>query len=66
VVTDDGVGGACAVAGHGLAGIEERLRGLGGTVEVSSPAGGPTHVISHLPLTSELPLSSEPVSSIDR
>jgi signal transduction histidine kinase len=72
VVTDDGRGGASAVDGHGLAGIEERLRGLGGTVEVVSPAGGPTHVISHLPLTSELPFStapapaSAPAPSLDR
>lgn len=50
VVTDDGVGGASTVAGHGLAGIAERVRGLGGRVELVSPAGGPTHVISHLPL----------------
>lgn len=68
VVTDDGAGGASAVAGHGLAGIEERLRGLGGSVEVVSPAGGPTHVISHLPLTSELPFSTPttPAPSLDR
>jgi signal transduction histidine kinase len=66
VVTDDGVGGASAVVGHGLAGIEERLRGLGGGVEVVSPAGGPTHVISHLPLTSELPLGPAPAPSLDR
>ncbi|PZQ88207.1 MAG: hypothetical protein DI534_12125 [Leifsonia xyli] len=51
VVSDDGVGGAEAVDGHGLAGIAERVRGLGGTVEVLSPAGGPTHVIAHLPFT---------------
>lgn len=50
VVTDDGVGGASAVDGHGLAGIAERVRGLGGTMELVSPAGGPTHVIAHLPL----------------
>ncbi|AYF97016.1 sensor histidine kinase [Protaetiibacter intestinalis] len=52
VVTDDGRGGAAAAPGHGLSGIAERLRGLGGTVEVSSPYGGPTHVIAHLPLAS--------------
>jgi len=50
VVTDDGVGGAAAAPGHGLAGIEERVRGLGGEVELVSPAGGPTHVIARLPL----------------
>ena len=44
------MGGASATPGHGLAGIEERLRGLGGTVEVRSPAGGPPIVLAHLPL----------------
>jgi signal transduction histidine kinase len=61
VVTDDGVGGASAVAGHGLAGMKERLHGLGGSVEVVSPAGGPTHVISHLPLASEVPFNAPPL-----
>ncbi len=51
IVTDDGVGGATTLDGHGLAGIAERVRGLGGTVEVVSPAGGPTHVVARLPLT---------------
>jgi signal transduction histidine kinase len=49
-VFDNGRGGAVAQAGHGLAGLEERLRGLGGTLDVHSPAGGPTSVIAHLPL----------------
>jgi signal transduction histidine kinase len=49
-VTDNGTGGAASVAGHGLAGLQERLRGLGGTLEVLSPAGGPTVVAAHLPL----------------
>ncbi|CAN5582077.1 sensor histidine kinase [soil metagenome] len=51
-VADNGVGGAAAVPGHGIAGLEERLRGLGGTLEVASPAGGPTLVSAHLPITS--------------
>ena len=50
-VTDDGRGGASAVPGHGLAGLQERVLGLGGTLEVSSPAGGPTVVSAHLPVT---------------
>ncbi|TFB80738.1 hypothetical protein E3N84_03465 [Terrimesophilobacter mesophilus] len=50
-VTDDGRGGASSVAGHGLAGLDERLRGLGGTLELNSPAGGPTVVTGHLPVT---------------
>ena len=51
VVTDDGRGGAEVVAGHGLAGLQERSRGLGGIVELTSPAGGPTVVSVHLPVT---------------
>ncbi|WP_262406222.1 sensor histidine kinase [Protaetiibacter sp. SSC-01] len=55
VVTDDGAGGASTVAGHGLAGIAERVRGLGGTMDLVSPAGGPTHVIARLPLGNGVP-----------
>ena len=54
-VTDDGRGGAVVTAGHGLAGLDERLRGLGGTLEFDSPAGGPTVVRAHLPLASSYP-----------
>jgi signal transduction histidine kinase len=49
VVTDDGRGGAVSVAGHGIAGLAERVHGLGGTLEVTSPDGGPTTVTAHLP-----------------
>ena len=50
-VTDDGCGGAVREDGHGLAGLEERLRGLGGVFELSSPVGGPTVAAGHLPVT---------------
>jgi len=50
-VADDGVGGARLLDGHGLAGLEERLRGLGGILFVESPRGGPTVVTAHLPVT---------------
>ena len=50
VVTDDGHGGATTVDGHGIAGLEERLHGLGGTLEVLSPEGGPTIVSAQLPV----------------
>lgn len=53
-VTDDGRGGAAAVPGHGLAGLQERVLGQGGTLEISSPAGGPTVVTAHLPVTRTL------------
>lgn len=49
-VADNGNGGATAVLGHGLAGLEERLRGVGGTLAVDSPDGGPTLVTARLPL----------------
>lgn len=49
-VSDDGSGGAATVAGHGLAGLEERLRGVGGSLAVSSPSGGPTVVSARLPI----------------
>jgi signal transduction histidine kinase len=50
-VADDGHGGALRTEGHGLSGLEERLRGLGGVLELSSPVGGPTVAAGHLPLT---------------
>ncbi|CAN5308355.1 sensor histidine kinase [soil metagenome] len=50
-VSDNGSGGAFVIAGHGIAGLQERMRGLGGTLEVLSPAGGPTVVTAHLPIT---------------
>ena len=53
-VSDDGRGGAAAVPGHGLAGLQERVLGQGGTLEISSPAGGPTVVVAHLPVTRTL------------
>ena len=49
-VSDDGQGGAAVLADHGLAGIEERVRGVGGRLEIDSPAGGPTAVTARLPL----------------
>lgn len=49
-VTDDGQGGAAVTVDHGLAGIEERVRGVGGRLEIDSPTGGPTAVTARLPL----------------
>ncbi|MFF2369517.1 sensor histidine kinase [Agromyces sp. NPDC058110] len=48
-VTDNGRGGASPVAGHGLAGLEERVRGLDGVLVVDSPIGGPTSIGAHIP-----------------
>jgi signal transduction histidine kinase len=51
-VTDTGVGGASLARGHGLAGLADRLRGVDGTLTVSSPVGGPTQVTATLPQAS--------------
>jgi signal transduction histidine kinase len=48
-VSDDGIGGATPAPGHGIAGLEERVHGLGGILTVSSPDGGPTVVTAQLP-----------------
>ena len=48
-VADDGVGGATPAKGHGLRGLEDRVRALGGEVWVVSPGGGPTTVTAELP-----------------
>jgi signal transduction histidine kinase len=51
VVTDDGIGGATLNgAGSGLRGLAERARTLDGTVDVSSPLGGPTTVTLQVPV----------------
>jgi signal transduction histidine kinase len=50
VIGDDGRGGAQPVEGHGLAGLDERTRGVGGRLDVWSPTGGPTTVTATLPL----------------
>jgi signal transduction histidine kinase len=51
IVMDDGRGGAEAAPGHGLAGIEQRLTGLGGRFELRSPVGGPTHASIRIPVS---------------
>lgn len=48
-VSDDGAGGADEAKGHGLAGLAARVEGLGGTLSVDSPSGGPTVLRAVLP-----------------
>lgn len=50
VVVDDGPGGARAVPGHGLGGLQDRVAALGGTFEVVSPRGAGTKIVVDLPL----------------
>lgn len=51
-VVDDGCGGADLAKGHGLAGLKERLEGVGGRLLLSSPPGGPTRVEAVVPCAS--------------
>lgn len=53
-VSDNGRGGAELRPSHGLAGLDERVRGLLGELTVESPPGGPTRVAVVLPLTDVL------------
>ncbi|NRD09149.1 sensor histidine kinase [Rathayibacter agropyri] len=48
-VEDDGTGGADASRGSGLAGLQERAATVGGTLDLSSPAGGPTRLVLSVP-----------------
>jgi signal transduction histidine kinase len=49
-VRDDGVGGAAPGQGSGLVGLSDRIEALGGTVELTSPAGGGTSLLVEIPL----------------
>ncbi|MEV4252035.1 sensor domain-containing protein [Spirillospora sp. NPDC049652] len=48
-IADDGVGGARAEAGGGLAGLADRAATIDGILTVDSPAGGPTVIRADLP-----------------
>jgi signal transduction histidine kinase len=48
-VTDDGTGGAALDKGHGLRGLDDRLRAVGGRLRITSPRGGPTTIAAELP-----------------
>lgn len=51
-VHDDGAGGARTASGGGLAGLASRVAAAGGTLEVSSPEGGPTVIHAEVPCAS--------------
>lgn len=48
-VSDNGTGGARIQAGGGLAGLAERAGTVDGSLQVTSPLGGPTVIIVDLP-----------------
>jgi signal transduction histidine kinase len=51
-VADDGVGGAIARRGSGLAGLQDRVAAHGGTLEILSPEGGGTRIEVAIPCDS--------------
>lgn len=58
VVSDDGQGGASRGAGSGLAGVARRLAAFDGTMDVVSPAGGPTVITLEVPCALSSPKTS--------
>ena len=58
-VEDNGTGGAHPAKGRGLAGLQQRLAAVDGTLEVVSPEGGPTVLSARIPLAAG-PLGSGP------
>jgi signal transduction histidine kinase len=60
-IRDDGVGGADLSQGSGLVGISDRIEALGGTLQVTSPAGKGTTLLIDIPLEDQRsPVSPEP------
>ena len=59
-VRDDGAGNAAISPGGGLAGLRDRVQALDGTLEVVSPAGGPTSLRVAIPLMGAAISRSDP------
>jgi signal transduction histidine kinase len=49
-IRDDGIGGADPAKGSGLTGLRDRIEALGGTLDVTSPAGGGTTLLIEIPV----------------
>jgi signal transduction histidine kinase len=49
-IRDDGIGGADLSQGSGLVGLSDRIEALGGTLQVTSPAGNGTTLLIEVPL----------------
>jgi signal transduction histidine kinase len=53
-IADDGIGGADATAGGGLRGLADRLAAVDGTMEITSPRGGGTRLVAHIPVAAPI------------
>jgi signal transduction histidine kinase len=51
-IRDDGIGGADPEQGSGLVGLSDRLEALGGTLQLTSPAGDGTTMRIEVPVES--------------
>jgi signal transduction histidine kinase len=49
-IRDDGIGGADPSHGSGLVGLRDRVEAIGGTLQVTSPAGNGTTLVIDVPL----------------
>ena len=49
-IRDDGIGGADPARGSGLTGLRDRIEALGGTLDVTSPAGSGTTLLIEIPV----------------
>jgi signal transduction histidine kinase len=47
-IRDNGVGGADPSQGSGLTGLRDRVEALGGTIEITSPAGSGTSLVAEI------------------
>jgi signal transduction histidine kinase len=52
-IRDDGIGGASLGQGSGLVGLSDRIEALGGTLQVTSPAGSGTMLLIEIPLAGQ-------------
>jgi signal transduction histidine kinase len=53
-IRDDGIGGANPAHGSGLVGLSDRIKALGGTLEVTSPAGRGTTLLIEIPAEGQI------------
>jgi signal transduction histidine kinase len=60
-IDDDGAGGATPSAGSGLAGLQDRVAAVDGTLTVDSPPGAGTRIRAELPLRA-IPRASDPAA----
>jgi signal transduction histidine kinase len=65
-VQDDGVGGAVAVTGGGIAGLADRVHALGGSLTVAPAPGGGTLLSASIPLPRTLPTRGPLSDVVDR